>query len=697
MKRVYLLIWLSVTLCTLARGQGDVLVYSLLNELKQVKDDSVKLDLYIRLANAYYPQEAEKAASRAKMALMLSQQKGDVKSTFRCYDILMRIGYNIKLDLPAAVQYLELAMALDSSQLTVNDHALLLGHQGNIFLALNDFEKAQDAFYKQLKIYERQGNKAGLATVHFDLGKLNVAFNDFNQAIDYFKMALKEYDDLRNTEGKIKTLDAIGKSYGQLHEYRKNLEFCTDALFLSESLNDPILLGTIHLNVGFALARLSQREEAYQHFEEAYDLGDRTGNNQLFSAAANELGNIYLDREDTKTAAAYFEEAMDAAKKTGNKALIKDIYTSLHQFYFIKGKPELAYKYLLRLYDLQDTLNKEEKMRRFTNDRIKYESEKKEAENKKLTAQSLQNQLIIQRQRLQNYALLAGIAAMIALSFTLYKAFKRKKDYNDILEQEVLRRTQQLNISNNNLKSFNFQLEQTNKELERFAYIASHDLKAPLRNIISFTNLIERKLANSEDTDLREYLRFVVENARQMNTLIKDVLEFSQLDSNEGYHYELTDLNESVYMAIKNLQENIAEKKAVISVEELPQMNTSPMHIVQLLQNLIGNGLKYNESETPEIHITCVRERGQYKFSVQDNGIGISKEFHEQIFEMFRRLHPPSRYKGTGIGLAICHKIIQRLGGKIWLESEPGKGSVFYFTIPAVPVPSKTAEETMVV
>lgn len=696
MKRFYLLIWLSVTLCALARGQGDALVYSLLNELKQVKDDSVKLDLYIRLANAYYPQEAEKAASRARMALMLSQQHEDVKSIFRCYDILMRVNYNIKLDLPVAVHYLELAMALDSSQLSINDHALLLGHQGNIFLALNDFEKAQDAFYKQLQIYERLGNKAGLATVHFDLGKLNVAFNDFNQAIDYFKMALKEYDDLRNTQGKIKTLDAIGKSYGQLREYRKNLEYCTDALFLSESLNDPVLLGTIHLNVGFALARLSQREEAFQHFEQAYDLGDRTGNNQLFAAAANELGTIFLKQEDTKTAAAYFEEAMDAAKKTGNKALIKDIYTSLHQFYFIKGKSELAYNYLLRLYDLQDTLNQEEKMRRFANDRIKYESEKKEAENKKLTAQSLQNQLTIQRQRLQNYALLAGIAAMIALSFTLYKAFKRKKEYNDILEQEVLRRTQQLNLSNDNLKNFNYQLEQTNKELERFAYIASHDLKAPLRNIISFTNLIERKLANSEDNDLREYLRFVVENARQMNTLIKDVLEFSQLDSNEGYHYELTDLNESVYMAIKNLQENIAEKKAVVSVEELPQMNTSPMHIVQLLQNLIGNGLKYNESETPEIHISCVRERGQYKFSVRDNGIGISKEFHDQIFEMFRRLHAPSRYKGTGIGLAICHKIVQRLGGKIWLESEPGKGAVFYFTIPAVPVPARSTAETMV-
>lgn len=682
MIRFHLLILFVTAFCSFTYGQSDALVYSLLNELKQVKDDSIKLDLNIRLANAYYPQDVNKAIGRAEMALMLAKQSKDIENEFRCYDVLMRVNYNIKNDLPAAVGFLDMALALDSTRLSVSDHALLFGHQGNIYLALNDFEKAQDAFMKQLKIYQRQGNKIGLANVHYDIGRLNVAFNDFDKAIEYFKLALKEHDELRNIKGKIKTLDAIGMSYGQLHEYRKNLDFCNDALYLAESLNDPLLLGSIELNVGYAYTRVSQRDEALGHFEKAYDLGDRTSNNQLFAAAANELGNIYLDKKDSKSAASYFEEALDAANKAHNKTLIKDIYTSLHGFYYLEDKPELAYKYLLKLYELQDTLNNQEKMRRFANDRIKYESEKKEAENKELHSREIQNRITIQRQRFQNYALLAGIIAMIALSFSLYKAFERKKEYNVILEQEVLKRTQQLNQTNDSLKGFNHQLEQTNKELERFAYIASHDLKAPLRNIISFTNLIERKLAHSEDSDLREYLRFVVDNARQMNTLIKDVLEFSQLDSNEGYHYETTDLNESVYMAVKNLQENISEKKAVISVEELPKMETSQMHIVQLLQNLIGNGLKYNENETPEIHISCKPEYQQYQFAVKDNGIGIAAEFHDQVFEMFRRLHPPSRYKGTGIGLAICHKIVQRLGGNIWLESEPGKGSTFYFTIP---------------
>ncbi len=407
------------------------------------------------------------------------------------------------------------------------------------------------------------------------------------------------------------------------------------------------------------------------------------------------MGNIYVHQRDPKTAIDYFEEAEESAHKTGNKTLLRDIYTSIHRYYFEEGETEQAYDYLLRLFNLQDTLNNEEKMRRFANDRIKYESEKKEAENKKLIAQSLENKIIIQRQRFQNYGLLVGIAAMIAVSFSLFKAFQRKKEYNAILEEEVLRRTQQLNQTNEHLQGFNQQLEQTNKELERFAYIASHDLKAPLRNIISFTNLIERKLAGHDDNDLREYLRFVVDNARQMNNLIKDVLEFSQLDSNEGYHYEWTDLNESVYMAVKNLQENIAEKGAVISADEMPWLQTSPMHVVQLLQNLIGNGLKYNESEHPEIHISCTREGESYRLAVSDNGIGISPEFHDQIFEMFRRLHPPSRYKGTGIGLAICQKIIQRMGGRIWLESEPGKGSTFYFTLPLQQAPPVTAVEVV--
>ncbi|MFZ4545270.1 MAG: sensor histidine kinase [Saprospiraceae bacterium] len=240
-----------------------------------------------------------------------------------------------------------------------------------------------------------------------------------------------------------------------------------------------------------------------------------------------------------------------------------------------------------------------------------------------------------------------------------------------------------LSISNEDLVNANQLLEQSNAELERFAYIASHDLKSPLRNIISFMNLIERKLRNSEDKDIKEYLRFVTENALQMNILIQDVLEFSKIDSdNSTTKKEKIDLNDTLMLAVQNLHETLKENNAEIIAGKLPVLRANSVHALQLLQNMIANGIKYNQKEKPTIIITHKELENQHLITIKDNGIGIDKQYHEQIFEMFNRLHTRDEYKGTGIGLAICKKIVQNIGGKIWLESEPGQGSSFFISIP---------------
>jgi two-component system, chemotaxis family, sensor kinase Cph1 len=275
------------------------------------------------------------------------------------------------------------------------------------------------------------------------------------------------------------------------------------------------------------------------------------------------------------------------------------------------------------------------------------------------------------------------LLAVCVGGYFLYQSLKRKKAYNEILGKEVQRRTEELRLSNDSILQTNKKLEQSNSELERFAYIASHDLKSPLRNIISFMNLIQRKLKNTEDKDIKEYLRFVTENATQMNVLIQDVLEFSRLDTEAStLRIEKIDLNDTLMLAVQNLQENLQQSGGEIVSSKLPIIHANSVHFLQLLQNIVGNGLKYNQDEKPIVTIKHKELNNQHILSIHDNGIGIAPQYHDQIFEMFKRLHTKEEYKGTGIGLAICKKIVGSFNGKIWIESEVGKGSTFFISVP---------------
>lgn len=233
----------------------------------------------------------------------------------------------------------------------------------------------------------------------------------------------------------------------------------------------------------------------------------------------------------------------------------------------------------------------------------------------------------------------------------------------------------------NQIKQYASELEQSNKELERFAYIASHDMKTPLRNIVSFINLLQRRLKNHEDNEVHEFLEFASSNARYMHSLVQDILEFSMIYKSEN-KVKTLNTNEVVANVINNLQDYIKERNAVIKYENLPIIIANSTQIHQLFQNLIENGIKYNESEQPQVKIYAKQTNHHLIITFEDNGIGIPKEFQKQIFEMFKRLHNNTNYQGTGIGLAICDKIVNLHQGKIQVTSNGVQGSQFIITFP---------------
>ncbi len=232
------------------------------------------------------------------------------------------------------------------------------------------------------------------------------------------------------------------------------------------------------------------------------------------------------------------------------------------------------------------------------------------------------------------------------------------------------------------VRRYTEELRRSNQELERFAYIASHDLQEPLRTISSFSQLLARRYQGRLDSDADEFITFLVEAATRMQTLIQDLLAFSRVGT-RGAPFVPVECEAVVNAAAENLEVSIAKSGAVISRDLLPQLVADKTQLIQVFQNLFGNAIKFHQpDQPPRIHVSASRYNRSWQFSVRDNGIGIDREFFDRIFIIFQRLHDREEYPGTGIGLAICKKIIERHGGRIWVESEPGKGSTFHFTIP---------------
>ena len=254
------------------------------------------------------------------------------------------------------------------------------------------------------------------------------------------------------------------------------------------------------------------------------------------------------------------------------------------------------------------------------------------------------------------------------------------KDHLARLPQSVRRAIEEKDLREENRRTQE-ELARSNRDLEQFAYVASHDLQEPLRMVATYTQLLAERYEGKLDESADKYIHYAVDGALRMQTLVQDLLAFSRVGRKQEAPQE-TDCNLVVQSVMANLQSIIQETGARINYHALPVLVAARSELVQLFQNLIGNAIKFRRAEAPEVRISARKTKKEWLFSVEDNGIGIAPQNVEDVFVIFKRLHTREEYAGSGIGLAICKKIVEHNQGRIWVESQPGQGSIFRFTWP---------------
>ena len=294
-------------------------------------------------------------------------------------------------------------------------------------------------------------------------------------------------------------------------------------------------------------------------------------------------------------------------------------------------------------------------------------------------------------QILELLEVLSTVTTLVFRNAILYEQSAERaeklQEANEELQRKIIEgklredKLRAVTASRDELDRAKVELERSNKELEQFAYVASHDLQEPLRMVISFTQLLAKRYEGRLDENADKYIAYAVDGASRMQQLINDLLTFSRVTS-RAVPPESVNCGKVLDDTLDGLASSIEDTGARVTHDPLPIVRADPTQLGQLLQNLIGNAIKYVDKVTPEVHVSATRDGSVWCFAVRDNGIGIEPQHAERIFDIFQRLHPKTEYSGTGIGLAVCKKIVERYGGRIWVDSEAGKGSVFRFTLP---------------
>lgn len=648
-------------------------ILQLKDQLREaLKSDTAKINILNKLSWEYHRIDVQSSFDYAQEALDLSNKIEYKKGSSRALNLL-GIAYAFKGENDKSFEVNQEALSLAKE---INDSFLLSACYNDLGILYDsnkkDREKALEYYHEALRYSTEE-----TSLKFFTLMNLSILYDDQGnekQSDHYLMEAINEGKTKRDTQAILSTNSYMGYYYENKEQIDSALHYYNIALDLAESSGDLYSVASLNSNIGYIYGEKKLFELAKNHLEISLNLFKEMGNQLQMHYALLNLSENYNKAEDFQQAIIYGEQGLQLCQDVGDSSSLVHYNEILAEAYAGAGNFEKAYKLQKKVAEEKDTMHKEEQERVIAEIETSYKVEQQEKENEILKAKRDENEAQLRLQRLWLWG--SWILAILAIAFlvVLFNLFRERRRYSMELQAQVEEKTASLSTAVEELKA-------TNEELERFTFIASHDLKEPIRNIVSFSNLLKREVGE-DNQNSQEYIGFITKSARHLYALISDVLEFSRINKEE-IPTEPVDVNQ----IIKNIEEEIQigrgqERNIKIQYEIMPTIQTSGSHFYLIMKNLIENGIKYNQNDTAKITISYKDQNGFHYFSVKDNGIGIPAKFQEKIFGMFTRLHTKQEYKGTGMGLAICRKILMRLKGDISLDSKTDEGSIFTFYIP---------------
>lgn len=621
---------------------------SVMKYAEQALERSGKINYTIGLAYAYKNKgianyklgaEPDTTIQCYQKALFYANEAQDYYTQAACYNNIALIHiYNLSYN--EAIQSLLKGIDIFDRHIPQDNRlkALILGNLGTAFRAQEENERSITYFEQALALAARINDRTipsmyidELAMTKMDMGRIEEAYYD---VLNILPLTEK----LGDLESKASTMITLAEIECQLHKYLAAKDHAMAALDIAIKQN-------------FTRKRIQSLT--------------------ILSTAYSETGNF-------TEAIAYAQQALGISQKTEMYLYEAKILSLLSNLYYLTQDHKSALYYLQQYNQVYDRNRHRENKELAA--RLEADYQAREAQNQ---IDLLQKEQLAQKNRIR-LLWFVSLFFLILLFIGGYIYFLRWRTSRELNEKNnaLAKAEQKLYEKNQQLQAY----IESNLQLESFAYLASHDLREPMRTIVSFSQLLQKSAVRKLDQNELEYLHFIQEGTRRIETLINDLLTYAKINNTPAV-IEKVDLNNTIHQVCQDLQRLIREKKAAINIHLLPQnMLSDPARMYQLFQNLISNAIKYSkDGEPPIIRIHYQMQEKFHHFSITDNGIGIAPEFHDRIFLLFKTLKNKSISNSSGIGLATCKKIVEQMGGRIWLESIEDVGSTFHFTLPVQP------------
>ncbi len=592
----------------------------------------------------------------------LNYSQGNFNKAINYYHQALKINIELKNDLATVTAY---------------------NNIGTSHYELGNYPEALEYTQKGLKILERMSltNTRHGGVIYNNIGEVYYEVNNFTKANKYFQQALRIMRESKNKQGTAVVYNNLGNLYFKQHKYKDALIYTKQALRLNEELGVKKGIAETCRNLGNMYYEEQSFEEALIYYQRSLKLSEEIADKRGTAISYYNFGRLAIINGKVDDAFKWCKQGLELTREIKALPEEKDCLKCLYTAYKKKGEIAHSLNYYEQYLILKDSLFNKEKTQKITQLEMRYDYEKETAELEQKQKQLLlETEVKAERSRFLSSVFLGGLSTIFLLGFFLLSRANNRKlnkknielgNSKKVIEEQLLL-----------LKNKNEELEQyieSNTQLEQFAQIASHDLKSPLRRIQSFSEMLNRELKVNASESVNEALGFIKTNTEKMQNLIDDIMDYSQISSNT--EKELVELDRIIEDLGQNLKQKYGDKLEFY-YGAIPIVFGNPSQLQRLFQNLIENGIKYNQSSPIKIGISVTETQDFYEFKVSDNGIGIEAEYHKSIFDMFRRLHSHSEYKGTGIGLATCKRIIDLHNGEIWVTSPKKQGSVFHFTLP---------------